>query len=196
MLVSAAVASANHHGHGISPASKAIAKAYPDHICPQCSKVFERKLHLKQHIQFVHEKQRPLPCPECDRAFAYNADLKVHLRSVHRKLKPFSCPKCPQVFTQRSGLNRHERTTHNQETRFRCEPCAKNFTRQSGLNKHNQRFHPQPAADSAHPPLSYEVMDALLELDPKPAQFFTATPEVIDTTLAPLEFPPADLDPE
>ena len=52
------------------------------HICPYCSKTFNRSISdLQRHIR-IHTGEKPYHCPHCD----YQARLKDHLRGhLYRK---------------------------------------------------------------------------------------------------------------
>lgn len=69
------------------------------HKCPDCSKDFSRKDHLKRHQNITHGGIRH-QCPVCPKKFGEKSYIKVHLKSIHGKIlyqAPF-CTGCGMKF--------------------------------------------------------------------------------------------------
>lgn len=101
--------------------------------CSVCSKVFDQKAHLKQHMQ----EEKSFSCPECGLRLSNKHKMHRHISAVHRKEKPHKCSVCQTAFAQKSNLISHMRT-HTGEKPFVCVCCGKDFRSRTLLNKHIQ----------------------------------------------------------
>ena len=61
---------------------KTAQKSDRPHICIQCSKAFKMGVHLREHVQVVHEKRRH-KCNLCARSFCVERKLRKHLIDQH-----------------------------------------------------------------------------------------------------------------
>lgn len=91
--------------------------------CSHCEKVLSGPLHLKRHIQNVHERKKNFSCETCDRAFKTKYNLAQHLlrhiRNPSSQVKemitdtsnsnrPFSCETCGNFFKTIAALRQHK----------------------------------------------------------------------------------------
>ncbi|XP_018014327.1 uncharacterized protein LOC108671317 [Hyalella azteca] len=107
------------------------------HVCSVCRMVFPRVLLLQDHINFVHNKKRPLTCPQCPKKFYRPHDLKIHL-NIHFGIKNYVCDTCGKQFHHISNLKRHQRT-HSGVRPYACELCLKRFSQVVSLRMHMKR---------------------------------------------------------
>jgi hypothetical protein len=69
-----------------------------EHACLYCPGVaYQKKQHLKTHIETVHEKRRDHACPHCPSAFGEKGHLTRHIKVVHEKRRDHACPYCEGV---------------------------------------------------------------------------------------------------
>ncbi|KAK9461625.1 uncharacterized protein V1516DRAFT_684669 [Lipomyces oligophaga] len=52
--------------------------------CPECSRKFRRREHLKRHISTLHQRDKPYACEFCNRRFSRGDNLLQHSRMRHR----------------------------------------------------------------------------------------------------------------
>ena len=65
---------------------------------------FSSKNHLAEHVQTVHEGEKPHECQDCKKTFGTKSNLQVHLNTVHKGLKPFQCSFCDESFGESGTL--------------------------------------------------------------------------------------------
>lgn len=77
--------------------------------CPfeNCGKVFGRERSLKDHIRFVHEKEKNSICDTCGKAYQTPTQLKIHRRVVHEGQANYVCKICGKRYTNSDGLRKH-----------------------------------------------------------------------------------------
>lgn len=73
--------------------------------CPLCSKEYDYKKQLMDHIRSFHKKERNTQCTICKRKF-YHRDLKKHMQHVHGE-KKISCEVCGKMYTCIENLKLH-----------------------------------------------------------------------------------------
>ena len=91
---------AKRHKELVKPAST---------TCPfeNCGKVFGRERSLKDHIRFVHEKEKNSICDTCGKAYQTSTHLKIHHRVVHEGQANYVCKVCGKRYTNSGGLAKH-----------------------------------------------------------------------------------------
>lgn len=75
-----------------------------------CSKGYSESYQLKQHIKFVHHKERPFQCEQCDKAFSTAIQLRNHMQYHTGKFR-YQCPICEKCFITGQSLNKHIRNS-------------------------------------------------------------------------------------
>jgi hypothetical protein len=137
------------------------------HYCSLCTKEYDYKKQLVDHIRSFHKKERNTQCDICLRRF-YHRDIKKHIDHVHgeKKLeckfcgKMYSCydnlklhmryhsvPQhvchvqgCGKRFHQKSLLEHHQ-LKHGDKKQFDCSECGSSFFSTRDLKRHIQRVH-------------------------------------------------------
>ncbi|XP_028519554.1 zinc finger protein 510-like [Exaiptasia diaphana] len=101
--------------------------------CSYCKKKFTQRSHLKHHIT-VHTGEKALQCSLCQKRFAHKTTLRTHLYT-HTGEKPYECSFCCKKFTRKSHLKDHFRI-HTGEKPFECSYCGKKCAQKSNLVSH------------------------------------------------------------
>lgn len=132
-----------------------------------CDKLFKQPQTLKNHIKWVHEKQRVLcvncgtsvsniflhrmkcfpdgkspekvACIQCQKTFGTKQLFEYHERTVHISVR--ACNLCGQKV---KDLERHKQNMHSeQEKSNKCPDCGKEFKTKLQLKRHNDAVHLQ-----------------------------------------------------
>lgn len=75
-----------------------------------CSKGYSEAYQLKQHIKFVHNKERPYQCQHCEKAFSTAIQLGQHMQ-YHTGNFRYQCPVCEKCFITGQALTKHGRNS-------------------------------------------------------------------------------------
>lgn len=111
-----------HNNHSSS------VQLYPCNFCDYYS---DNKNYLKQHVDLVHNSDRPFKCPYCDYAGKRSHALREHL-IVHTDERPFQCEICNATFRKKGHLTNHVKL-HNSKRLVKC-PLCKALVYDSGEN--------------------------------------------------------------
>ena len=106
-------------------------------VCDLCGKAFQRKDHMTQHRDFIHEGIKRYGCPVCDKFFSRKENVTNHVKVVHQKKKDFQCEICGKYLISKFSLENHRRT-HTGEKPFVCEVCPAAFADPSSLISHRK----------------------------------------------------------
>ena len=95
-------------------------------------------MHLKDHINQIHEKNFKFKCDKCDKGFSKTNQLQTHILAVHEKLKPYTCEICGKSYTQTSGLYLHTRKAHEGKKEYykHCEFCPYETSSKKDMDYH------------------------------------------------------------
>ncbi|KAM4718331.1 zinc finger protein 438 isoform 1-T2 [Anableps anableps] len=86
----------------------------PLHRCSICSRCFQFKHHLQNHMN-THTNSRPYVCPLCRKAYAHRGSLSTHMKLHHSEVRPrrsLCCEFCDKVFGYVGVYFRHLREVH------------------------------------------------------------------------------------
>ena len=113
--------------------------------CELCYKKLTTRQNLKIHMD-IHRDERKFRCPVCTKGFNVKRTMLQHVRAVHNKEKPVSCEICARAFGVRGNLTRHMATVHATEKNFRCNLCPKAYKLKHHLDAHVKRIHEKEEA--------------------------------------------------
>lgn len=74
--------------------------------CIECGYSSHNKHYYKQHVDLVHNEDRPYKCPHCDYAGKRRHALLEHL-VVHSNQRPFTCDHCNASFRKKVILSKY-----------------------------------------------------------------------------------------
>ena len=115
--------------------------------CEHCDKTYGKKVHLRRHVEVVHENKKHFHCEKCGKNLVDLYALKKHIASIHEeqkfKKKPVyvSCEICGKSVTSNSSLKNHRIIAHGTTKKFECEICNKKFAIQGQLMGHIREVH-------------------------------------------------------
>ncbi len=102
--------------------------------CAKCDYCSWNKNYLKQHVDLVHNAERPFKCPFCDYAGKRSHSLKEHL-VVHSTNRPYECVFCNASFRKKGHLTNHIKM-HATVHFYECTLCHEKFDERSLLYSH------------------------------------------------------------
>ncbi|ELU10104.1 hypothetical protein CAPTEDRAFT_187265 [Capitella teleta] len=111
-----------HGGSTPSDSETSVQSAEPDQqaaeVCPECHKVFKRKVYLQRHMEREHwSTAKVFKCDDCSYETKHQSNLSVH-RRTHTGERPYHCGCCGQRYTQGHLLKSHIRSRHGGNMEF------------------------------------------------------------------------------
>ena len=109
------------------------------HICnpfDQCGNLFPTAVHLKSHINVVHNGQKNYNCDSCGKASSSSGNLMKHINAVHNGQKDHKCDSCGKAFSEARKLKIHINAVHNGQKDHKCDSCGKAFSTAGSMRKH------------------------------------------------------------
>lgn len=82
-----------------------------------CNKGYSEAYQLKQHIKFVHNKERPYQCQHCEKAFSTAIQLGQHMQ-YHTGNFRYQCPVCEKCFITGQALTKHGRNSKSCRSKY------------------------------------------------------------------------------
>ena len=87
-------------------------KSYTNCTCNICQKVFSDLKDLKIHETLIHRAQI-IKCSVCEAKYQKKYHLRMHMDHVHEKVTHSKCDICGSSFVSKSHLTRHKMVMHN-----------------------------------------------------------------------------------
>jgi uncharacterized C2H2 Zn-finger protein len=110
-----------NHLAAVSASGQLQGSMSPDHntengenleVCPECHKVFKRKVYLQRHMEREHwSTAKVFKCDDCSYETKHQSNLSVH-RRIHTGERPYNCGMCGATYTQGHLLKSHIRSKH------------------------------------------------------------------------------------
>ena len=105
--------------------------------CPHCSKKFEFRNSLSNHIK-SHSDFKQFQCQDCGRRFKKEGDYQRH-RNLCGTAHKYICEICQKTFMNMNSLTNHARV-HDDEKPFKCTNCSTAFKKQGDMKNHEVRI--------------------------------------------------------
>ncbi|XP_044762443.1 zinc finger protein 62 homolog [Coccinella septempunctata] len=106
------------------------------YMCDFCPKKFFTPSHLKNHLQFKHERKTIKHlCSICGEHKNSSTALAYHMKLHTNNPKRYPCPVCGLSFLVKGGLKMHLRR-HMGDRRYPCNICNKSFFSANERKKH------------------------------------------------------------
>ena len=136
------------------------------HKCNKCSKQFNSKTSLNQHILDKHSTSNPvghhvwtsqknaqpenIKCSDCTQVFDSRPKLENHFKQNH---SDYSCIQCGEMFTTKQDINNHKQEVHNNQfyglafennqsiPRIKCQQCNYETNSKNKIEYHIETVH-------------------------------------------------------
>uniref|UniRef100_A0A182JY45 Transcription factor grauzone n=1 Tax=Anopheles christyi TaxID=43041 RepID=A0A182JY45_9DIPT len=110
--------------------------------CDQCSKWFDSKVNLRNHIKGVHDGAGPMQCDECQHVSPNRRALANHKLRAHGRKQSFECEHCGKKLNTKLTLKEHM-ASHTNIPLYSCEFCGITFNSNANKYVHRKSKHPQ-----------------------------------------------------
>ena len=123
----------------VEAASELSEDAKPLFQCESCDYYSHNKHYLKQHVDLVHNSDRPYKCPFCDYAGKRSHSLREHL-VVHTNERPYECDYCNATFRKKGHLTNHIKL-HTSQKAIMCKLCNQALPDLAAFGQHLKSDH-------------------------------------------------------
>ena len=115
-------------------------------LCTVCNQQCFDLASFKDHINSVHQGQKPFPCSLCDKSFFLRVSWKTHVAVHHEGIKKgakteYPCTICNVIFERKYQLTKHGVTEHGEKKPFPCPLCDDGFILKAEMKTHIERVH-------------------------------------------------------
>ncbi|GFS21279.1 zinc finger protein 507-like [Elysia marginata] len=107
--------------------------------CQECGYSSHNKHYYKQHVDLVHNDDRPYKCPHCDYAGKRRHALLEHM-VVHSNNRPFTCGHCNASFRKKGHLTNHIKL-HTSQRLVHCGVCNIQLPDSEAFEAHLRKIH-------------------------------------------------------
>ncbi|RUS76012.1 hypothetical protein EGW08_016217, partial [Elysia chlorotica] len=107
--------------------------------CQECDYSSHNKHYYKQHVDLVHNEDRPYKCPHCDYAGKRRHALLEHM-VVHSNSRPFTCGHCNASFRKKGHLTNHIKL-HTSHRLVHCGICNIQLPDSEAFEAHLRKIH-------------------------------------------------------
>ncbi|GFN91358.1 Zinc finger protein 507-like [Plakobranchus ocellatus] len=107
--------------------------------CQECGYSSHNKHYYKQHVDLVHNEDRPYKCPHCDYAGKRRHALLEHM-VVHSNNRPFTCGHCNASFRKKGHLTNHIKL-HTSQRLVHCGVCNIQLPDSEAFEAHLRKIH-------------------------------------------------------
>ncbi|XP_058163570.1 zinc finger protein PLAGL1 isoform X2 [Dasypus novemcinctus] len=126
------------------PLHMATHSALKLHQCPHCEKNFNRKDHLKNHLQTHNPNKLAFGCEQCGKKYLTALGYKRHLALHAASEGDLTCGVCGRELASPEGLLHHlkahaqerARAGGPRERKHRCEHCERRFHTRKDVRRH------------------------------------------------------------
>ncbi|XP_041375128.1 zinc finger protein 507-like [Gigantopelta aegis] len=126
--------------YGESDAGSPPQDGRPLFQCESCDYYSHNKHYLKQHVDLVHNADRPYKCPFCDYAGKRSHSLREHL-VVHTNERPYECGYCNATFRKKGHLTNHIKLHTSQKSMIMCKLCNQTLPDVAAFEGHLKTNH-------------------------------------------------------
>ena len=116
--------------------------------CNLCDTEFTDLPSFKEHINSVHDGNKPHKCTVCDQSYFLRYSLKTHIARIHEGIKPRKGPKaehlckiCNSIFDKKYKLINHNVKEHDGQMPYLCTLCGGGFVFLWLLEQHTASAH-------------------------------------------------------
>lgn len=107
------------------------------HFCRYCGMGFYHILPLTTH-ENLHSGIKPYTCEKCSKTFNSKSVLSQHLKTCGVKVGIYSCDGCNKSFKCKIYLKEHQKIHTAQITELTCDICQKVYGHRSSFYKHKK----------------------------------------------------------
>ncbi|XP_005113100.1 uncharacterized protein LOC101855769 [Aplysia californica] len=131
--------SGNSSSESLVAALSSLSSSPVVYRCVECGYSSHNKHYYKQHVDLVHNADRPYKCPHCDYAGKRRHALLEHM-VVHSNQRPFTCDHCNASFRKKGHLTNHVKL-HTSQRLVHCGVCNIQLPDSEAFEAHLRKIH-------------------------------------------------------